>query len=125
MRVIKSITGDLTTDASGDASHVYQINGKIIAIRLDYSASADAGTDITITNDLSETVYSKTDSKTDVTLRPRTPVEDNAGTDVTYDGSNEIYEPYSAAEVTVTIAQGGASVTDNVLVTFHVEAIPV
>lgn len=84
--------------ATGAANTTQPISGKIQKVRLDYHASAPATTDVTITERVGstdwETIHTETDSKTDVTRYPRRAVEDNAENTVTYDGANEIYEPY-------------------------------
>ncbi len=109
------LVNSLTTDASGDATITFNVEGYVDTIAIDYAADAGATTDVTITGYLgsySFTMYSKTDSITDAIVRPRVAVQDNAGNNVTYDGTNEIYERYLVDRITITIAQGGASKTD-------------
>jgi len=116
MAVIKK---SLTTDTSGDATTTFNVNDYIDTIAIDYSASADAGTDTTITGYLggsSFTIYSKTDSNTDVVVRPRVKVQSNAGTDVEYASNYPIYEKYMVDRVTITFAQGGSTKTNLVVI---------
>ena len=111
------ITKSLTTDASGDATTTINVQGYINTIGIVYSASADAGTDVTITGYIgssSFTVYSKTDYNTTHLVRPRVAVQDNAGTDLTYDGTRKVSEAYFVDRLVITFAQGGASKTNTV-----------
>ena len=101
----------LTTDASGDATgYSKSVRGRLLRLFVDYNG-ADATTDLTITEEeTSTTLYSNTDTNTDFSVYPRTAVQDNAGTDVTYDGTNEIYEPFVVfGRIKAVVAQGGAS----------------
>jgi hypothetical protein len=102
---------NLTSDSSGDATETKNINGLIDTVVVNYADDVEATCDITITGYVgskSFTIYSKTDSKTDAVIRPRTPMMDNAGSAVTYDGTNEIYDKFFVESVTVTIAQAGS-----------------
>ena len=50
---------------------------------------------------------------------PKTPSQDNTGTDVTYDGTNEIYEPFiifGKLNLAITAAAAGDITTAYVLV---------
>lgn len=104
------ISRTLTTDSSGDDTEIIDFHGTINTISIDYAADAASGTDVTVTGHIgskSFTIYTKSNSNTDAIVRPRTPVDDNAGTNVTFDGSNEIYEPFMVDKLTLTVAQGG------------------
>jgi len=58
---------------------------------------------------------------TDVKIYPRRPVEDTGGTDVTYDGTNEIYEPFVVhGRLEAIIA--GANSGDSVSVTVWIDS---
>jgi len=105
--------------ATGAANTGAPICGKIQKIRLDYHASAPATTDVTVTERVGstdwETIHTETDSKTDVTRYPRKAVEDNAESAVTYDGTNEIYEPY-VVDGYVRVAVAGSNALTNCVV---------
>ena len=98
-------------DGSGDATatSARNIRGKVMAIGLVYDAGSDAGTDVTITTagDIvaAQTLLTATDNNTSKWFYPRVPVEDATGTDVTYDGTNEIYEPFVISDrIVITVA---------------------
>jgi hypothetical protein len=87
----------LTALADGTANdHSEVICGVIEKIYLDYSANSHGNTDIVIKSDSTpaETFLSITDNKTDGWYYPAHVLQDNAGNDVTFDGTNEIYEKY-------------------------------
>lgn len=117
----KTISG--TTDASGNST-VYSNNvaGKLKNIKLDIDG-LDNTADITITTDgeaVAQTLYSKSNSATNVVVYPRVAVQDNAGADVTFDGTNEIYDDYVlVGRFKVVVAQGGN--TKAFKITFDVE----
>ena len=95
------------------------VKGKVLAIYLEYLGSPPAGTtDATVaTAGVSAlpaaTLLTITNSATNAVFYPRVAVHDTAGAGVTYDGTNEIYEPqYIHDKVKVTIA--GANADDYV-----------
>jgi hypothetical protein len=71
-----SATGEATSDP---------IRGTILALAVDYHASAPATTDLTISraSGIGSNIYAKTDSKDDVEVSPRLEVVDNTGTAIT------------------------------------------
>jgi len=103
-----------TTDASGAATvqGTKVVRGRIIAIIGNTEPLADTA-DITITTTdeaATQTILSLTNVSGDVVVYPRTAVQDNTDTDVTYDGTNEIYEPYVVfSRLKCVVAQGGDS----------------
>ena len=129
-KMIRTETVRVTTtgsdaSATGAANTMRPICGKILKIRFHYHADAPATTDVAVTERVAgadwETIHTETDSKTDVTRYPRRAVEDNAEATVTYDGTNEIYEPYIVAGyVRVAVAQSNA-LTNAVVVTIFYE----
>jgi hypothetical protein len=122
---VKVTTTGSAGSATGAADTTHPIAGKILKIRFDFHASAPATTDTTVTERETaadwETICTETSSKTDVTRYPRRAVEDNAEATVTYDGTNEIYEPYViCGYMRVAVAQGDA-LTDCVVVDIFYE----
>lgn len=111
--------------ATGAVNTIQPICGKIQKIRFDYHTSAPATTDVTITERVGstdwETICTETDSATDVTRYPRRAVDDNAESAVTYDGSNEIYEPYVVNDYIRVAVAGSNALTDAVVVTIFYE----
>jgi hypothetical protein len=117
---IKVTTTGTAANATGAANSNAAISGHILALRIDYHASAPATTDVTITEHIGsvdwQTIHVETSSATDVMRYPRRAVEDNAEATVTYDGTNEIYEPYVVnGQIRVAVAQADA-LTDCVTV---------
>jgi len=94
-----------------------RIAGEVLAVHLEYGDSPPAGTDFALSDEsdpASESIVSLTDANSDVKIYPRRKVQDSGNTDVTYDGSNEIYEPcvvHGRMEATISQANNGDSVT--------------
>ena len=104
-----------TTDSSGDLSvtHGVNVTGQLLKIRWIDGDLAD-GNDAVLSVDSSdgvspdETVLTLTDANSDAAYYPRTPAQDNVGTDVTYDDTNEIYIPFVIeGKPKMVIADGG------------------
>ena len=86
------------------------IQGKILKVYVDYQDSPPAGTtDFTLSDEAdpaSESIISISNAATDITVYPRRVVELNDGTDITYDGTNEVYDYYVVhGRLEATIAQ--------------------
>jgi len=129
--MIRSETISVTTtgadgSATGAANSTEPITGKVQAIYFDFHASAPATTDTTVTERVGstdrQTICVETDSKTDVMRYPRRAVEDNAENTVTYDGTNEIYEPYAVDGYIRVAVAGCNALTAAVVVTVLYEA---
>lgn len=89
-----------TTDASGDltVNASRSVIGELVAVEWNDGDFAD-GVDAVISlqnraSGVAKTVLTLTNANDDAWYYPRTPSQDNAGADVTYDGTNEIYEPF-------------------------------
>ena len=88
------------------------IRGRVIAVGVNYPAA-------TVTVDLdsdgeasAQKIINLAAANTDATYYPRTPVQDVLGADVTYDGTNEIYEPFMVyGRVKLSLAAGTAGQT--------------
>jgi len=112
--------------ATGATNSGSAIVGRILAIYFDYHASTPNTADVTVTERVGtvdrQTICVETDSTTDVMRYPRRAVEDNAENTVTYDGTNEIYEPYvTVGQIRVAVA-GGDALTAAVVVHIYYEA---
>jgi hypothetical protein len=97
--------------ATGYSPHVA---GEVLAVNVDYQDSPPAGTtDFTLTDEndpAAESIVSLANSATDRKLYPRRKLQDNVFADVTYDGTNEIYEPYVVhGRLKAVIAQANAN----------------
>ena len=124
----QSVSVDTTGSAgsaTGAGTTSAPVIGKILKIRFDYNASAPATTDVTVTEYVGatswETICTETDSKTDVTRYPRKVVDDGAEGNVTYDGSNEVYEPFVVADYVRVAVAGCDALTAAVVVTIFYE----
>ena len=96
-------------DGSGTGVSSSPVVGEILAIDINIGSEQTATLDITIATNgntgKAVTLYSKSNSATDVRVQPRVVVHDNGGTGVTYDGTSPIYDKYAVADhVTVTLA---------------------
>lgn len=108
-----------STDGSGDGidTAAYSRQGWIEAIDVDYAGTADAGTDVVIScvsgpgRDL--TILTLTNNKTDGWYYPRAVAHTPAGVAQT---SYEVKIPFKGF-LKLTVAQGGATVTDCVTAT--------
>ena len=113
----KSVT--LVTDASGDATgYVSVANGRVLAIHYVKTDFAD-GVDFTITCEATgEGLWTESNVNAAKSVYPRVPVTDQVGGGVTYDGTNEIYEPVAMASdrVEIVIASGGNTKTGEFIV---------
>ena len=105
--------------------HSVRVAGRVLAVHLEYLDSPPAGTtDFTLSDEgdpISEAIVNLVNAATDLKLYPRRVVQDNANNDVTFDGTNEIYEPYVVCgrlEATVAQANNG----DSVMVTVWLES---
>ena len=95
-----------TTGSAGSASGTASVSlvGYLNAIKIDWHASAPATSDITIieVGGLARTIYTKSNSVTDVTFYPALQQGDNTGTAIT-GAYGRVYIPYVA--LTISIVQ--------------------
>lgn len=97
---VKWSTGAASGGAGVATSTGYSpvIRGEVLAVHVDYQGSPPAGTtDFTLSDEqdpAAESIITLVDAATDVKIYPRRVTELNDGTDITYDGTNEVYEPY-------------------------------
>ena len=116
--VISVTTTGSDAAATGTGYSKAAIVGKILALRLNYHASAPGTTDVTITeNDsVAQTIHTETDSATDVMRYPRRAVEDNAEATVEYSNNYSIYEPYVTTNQIKVAVSGSNALTACVVV---------
>jgi len=107
-----SITLKTDTDGSGDGTDARIAQGFVEAIKVDFAAGTDAGADTTLVDHLGRTLVTITNSKTDIWIYPRLEETSNAGV-----GLGTYTRPLVNGGLTLTIAQGGATVTDAVTLT--------
>lgn len=95
-------------EATGSATSDEMVRGAVMALYVDYGEGITTTTDLTLApaGSPSENLLSLSNQATDKWVYPRRAVQDNEGSDVTYDGANEIYEPYWVDDyLKVTVAQ--------------------
>jgi hypothetical protein len=106
----------ITTDASGNGSaRITGLRGIVARIAVNYHASADAGTDVTITEGddfTAVTLMTLTDNNTDIVLRPLYPAHDAAGAAITDQYQLMVV---GGGAITVTVA-GAGELTNAVIV---------
>lgn len=90
--------------------HSQTVSGKVLAVYIDYQDAPPAGTtDFTLSDEndpASESIISLANAATDIKIYPRRVTELNDGTDITYDGANEVYDYYVVhGRLEATIAQ--------------------
>lgn len=111
MQIVKQA---ITLDGDGAATVTTEnVKGKLLAIWFRQSPHAIADTvDLTITGGTSaQALLTASNVASNTFFYPRTPAEDNAGADVTFDGTNEIYEPMVifGEGIKCVVAQGTAN----------------
>lgn len=115
--MIKRTTLKVTTtgsagSATGSATTDETVNGRVVAVHLDYHASAPATTDVTLAeaSDLVATnILSVSDANSDTVVYPTVQITDNGGTGRTYDGTRPVIDYYPVAdELTLSVAQADA-----------------
>lgn len=107
-------TSGAAGSATGSGSTDIMVQGPVMAVYVDYTAGMSPTTDITLAakSTPTENILSLSNQMTDVWVYPRRAVQDNTGTDVTFDGVNEIYEPYWVADyLTLSVAQSSPTHT--------------
>ena len=103
------------TTATGGALTVtsdHDVLGKLVAVDWIDGTLSD-GVDAVLTtiaqDDLpAKTLLTLTDANSDARYYPQTPAQDNAGADVTFDGTNEIYtEQIVNGKLSLAVTSGG------------------
>ena len=106
--------------ATGHSPHV---SGRVLAVHVAYVDSPPATTDFTLSDEndpASESIVTLANANTAAKLYPRRLVETNDGTDITYDGTRNVHEPYPVhGRLKATIAQANAG--DSITITVWLE----
>ena len=114
MRYLEHIKLYGTTDASGALTVQSTVNvlGELVAVEWIDGTLAD-GVDAVLScvrdNDAADvTLLTLTDANSDAWYYPYTPAQDNAGTAVTFDGTNEIYVRQAVnGQLKLVVSSGG------------------
>jgi hypothetical protein len=106
------IQTDPATGGAGAATataYSPDVSGEVLAVDVAYGDSPPATTDVTLQDEndpRAENIVDLANANTDVKIYPRRVTELNDGTDITYDGTNEVYTPYIVhGRLKLTIAQ--------------------
>lgn len=96
------------------------VQGKVLAVHVDYVDSPPAGTtDFTLSDEsdpAAESIITLVNQATDIKIYPRRVTEKNDGTDILYTSGEEVFEPYVVhGRLKAVIAQANNS--DSVTVT--------
>ena len=115
----QTITATVATGATGATADTSFIGGEILKVAMDVTGnSMDINLD-TLGEQKAQAIIDYT-GNTDSTFYPRTPMEDSAGTDVTYDGTNEIYTPFVIyGKLRLTLASAAEAETVTMTVTYR------
>lgn len=108
IRKYKISSGTIAADGTASA-YSTPIRGKILAVGVDYPAGT-CTVDLDSDGEASaQKILDLSAANTDKTYYPRVAVQDITGTAVTYDGTNEIYEPFVVyGRVKLSVASGTA-----------------
>lgn len=117
-----AVGGDGVATATGYSRA--SVAGRVLAVYVDYVDSPPAATtDLTLSDSgdpAAESILSLVDQATDIKVYPRRLVETNDGTDLTYNGTSKVYEPYAVhGRLKAVIAQANAG--DSCTVTVWIE----
>jgi len=126
-----SISSGATTGGSGastnnnTSSHV--VVGQICSIGVTYNGSPPASTDLVIAtagnNGPALTILTLTNANSDGWFHPRHKIDDESGADVTYDGSNEVYDKVCVADnIKITVSQANDDDSVDVVVVYYAGA---
>ena len=115
VRLSLSTNGNVTSDRS--------IRGRVKKIYVEYEASSNAATDVTIDHlhdAVTENLLTLTDTNTSGVFYPKTPSQDVTGTDVTFDATNEIYESF-LVDGKIKLTMGSNTALKSIVVKVYVE----
>ena len=113
--------GSGSSTANNTSSHV--VVGQICSIGVTYNGSPPASTDLVIAtagnNGPALTILTLTNANSDGWFHPRHKIEDESAADVTYDGTNEVYDKVCVADnIKVTVSQANDDDSVDVVVVY-------
>ena len=122
-----SISSGATTGGSGastnnnTSSHV--VVGQICSIGVTYNGSPPASTDLVVAtagnNGPALTILTLTNANSDGWFHVRHKIDDESGADITYDGTNEVYDKVCVADnIKVTVSQANDDDSVDVIVVY-------
>ena len=114
------VKATIAAGATTATAYSSAIRGRILAVGINYPA-ATCTVDLDSDGEFAaQKIADLAAANTDTIIYPRTPVQDNTGADVTFDGTNEIYETFVVyGRIKLSLAAGTA--TQSVSVTLVVE----
>jgi len=126
-----SINSGDTTGGSGSStnnntsSHV--VVGQICSIGVTYNGSPPSSTDVVVAtagnNGPALTILTLTNANSDGWFHPRHKIDDESAADITYDGTNEVYEKVCIADnIKVTVSQANDDDSVDVVVVYYAGA---
>jgi len=106
------ISATIAAGATSASAYSIPIRGKVLAVGVDYpthTCTVDLDSDGEAS---AQKVLDLAAANTNITYYPRTSSQDNTGADVTFDGTNEIYEPFVVyGRIKLSLASGTATET--------------
>ncbi len=113
--------GSGASTSNNTSSHV--VVGQICSIGVTYNGSPPASTDVVIAtagnNGPALTLLTLTNANSDGWFHIRHKVDDESGADITYDGSNEVYEKVCVADnIKVTVSQANDDDSVDVVIVY-------
>ena len=113
--------GSGASTSNNTSSHV--VVGQICSIGVTYNGSPPASTDVVIAtagnNGPALTLLTLTNANSDGWFHIRHKVDDESGADITYDGSNEVYEKVCVADnIKVTVSQANDEDSVDVVIVY-------
>jgi len=126
-----SISSGATTGGSGSStnnntsSHV--VVGQICSIGVTYNGSPPSSTDVVIAtagnNGPALTILTLTNANSNGWFHPRHKIDDESAADVTYDGTNEVYDKVCVADnIKITVSQANDDDSVDVVVVYYAGA---
>jgi len=104
------------------SSHV--VVGQICSIGVTYNGSPPATTDLVVAtagnNGPALTILTLTNATTDGWFHPRHKLDDESAADITYDGTNEVYDKVCVADnIKITVSQADDGDSVDVVVVYY------
>ena len=117
--------GSGSSTANNTSSHV--VVGQICSIGVTYNGSPPSSTDVVIAtagnNGPALTILTLTNANSDGWFHPRHKIDDESAADITYDGTNEVYEKVCVADnIKVTVSQANDDDSVDVVVVYYAGA---